>query len=428
MRVPVVLLIAAVPFVLSVLAHPRRQNARSVGLAVPISRRNNVRSADGVVNAQFLRASTRRSIFGILDGFLNFALNTGEQHPLASGLDLRHILRHSSILKRATGSVPLEDDSSVLWYGTIQVGKQLEPFTVDFDTGSSDIFLPSTGCDSSCDGHARYDPSVSGVDRNKSFKLKYGDGSAVSGEQYDDTVSIAGLIAYNQTLGAALTYSSGFAKSNFLPDGLVGLGYQSISAYDSPPLFQTLVAQGRVTLPQFAFKLADTGAELYLGGTNPSLYNGSFTYVPVTTRGYWQTTLTSVTIDESPDYLSSQRSVIIDTGTTLIIGDENDVKEIYTHIPGSRLADPKYELGEGFFTIPCDFNTVVRFEFGSKQFPVSPSIFNLGSVDQNICVGGLIYSPALKDAGFWIIGDVFLQNVYTVFDVGNNQIGFADLA
>lgn len=64
----------------------------------------------------------------------------------------------------------------------------------------------------------------------------------------------------------------------------MGLGYQSISDYNSPPLFQTLVAQGSVTHPQFAFKLADTGAELYLGGTDSSLYKGYFTYVPVTTQ------------------------------------------------------------------------------------------------------------------------------------------------
>ena len=64
---------------------------------------------------------------------------------------------------------------------------------MDFDTGSSDLCLPSTGCDISCDGHTRYNPSASGTDLNKTFELQYEDGSSVSGEQYNDTVSIAGL-------------------------------------------------------------------------------------------------------------------------------------------------------------------------------------------------------------------------------------------
>jgi hypothetical protein len=62
MRVLVVLLAAALPLVLSVLAHPRKHSARSVGLAIPISRRNKVRSANGVVNLPLLKASTQRSI------------------------------------------------------------------------------------------------------------------------------------------------------------------------------------------------------------------------------------------------------------------------------------------------------------------------------------------------------------------------------
>lgn len=38
----------------------------------------------------------------------------------------------------------------------------------------------------------------------------YGDGSAVTGEEYTDTVTISGLTATKQTLGSAATYSTGF--------------------------------------------------------------------------------------------------------------------------------------------------------------------------------------------------------------------------
>ena len=90
--------------------------------------------------------------------------------------------------------------------------------------------------------------------------------------------------AKQQRLGVASAYSSSFGISNFPPDGLMGMAYQSISVYNSPPVFQSLIAQKQVTTPVFSFKLASTGAELFLGGTDSSLYKGNFTYVPVTTQ------------------------------------------------------------------------------------------------------------------------------------------------
>lgn len=63
------------------------------------------------------------------------------------------------------------------------------------DTGSSDIFLSSISCDSSCDRHDRYDPSgsKSAVDLHQTFNLTYGSEDTIV-EEYSDTVSIAGLI------------------------------------------------------------------------------------------------------------------------------------------------------------------------------------------------------------------------------------------
>jgi len=65
-------------------------------------------------------------------------------------------------------------------------------------------------------------------------------------------------------------------------DGLLGLAFQSISKFNAPPVFQTLISKGVVTSPVFGIKLASSGSELFLGGTNSKLYTGGFTWVPLT--------------------------------------------------------------------------------------------------------------------------------------------------
>lgn len=62
------------------------------------------------------------------------------------------------------------------------------------------------------------------------------------------------------------------------------MGYQSISNFNAVPYFAKLVAGAVTTAPVFAFKLAPTGSELFLGGTDTNLFTGAFTFTPVTTQ------------------------------------------------------------------------------------------------------------------------------------------------
>ena len=147
-------------------------------------------------------------------GFVTYERNTGVPHPLSESIQL-------SRRAASSGSDLLTDNNAELWYGTISVGTPAVSFigittlyddskplihpydTVDFDTGSSDLFLPSTSCDSSCSGHKLYDPGASSTaqDLSKTFSLAYGGGGTVDGEQYTDVVSIAGLTVWKPVFG-----------------------------------------------------------------------------------------------------------------------------------------------------------------------------------------------------------------------------------
>ena len=98
-------------------------------------------------------------------------------------------------------------------------------------------------------------------------------------------------------------------------------------------------------------------------------------------------------------------------------------------------------------TVPCHFNTPISVYVGGKEVQISPATFNLGPVStgSDTCIAGAAAIEVLAEASklasdnllgdkadlgidFWILGDVFLQNIYSAWDVGNERIGFADLA
>ncbi|KAJ7458256.1 aspartic peptidase domain-containing protein [Mycena latifolia] len=140
------------------------------------------------------------------------------------------------------------------------------------NTGGSDTFLPAAGCDSTCDGHTLYNPDASStaVDTHQHFLLEFGAGET-TGTIFTDTVTVAGLTADSQSVGASDHYSVEFEEDKFPPDGLVGLAFPALSVFGDKPLFTTLVDQGAVP-PVFGVKLADSGSELFLGGVNPALF------------------------------------------------------------------------------------------------------------------------------------------------------------
>lgn len=91
----------------------------------------------------------------------------------------------------------------------------------------------------------------------------------------------------------------------------MGMGFQSISDYNAPPVFQTLVSEGQTTSGVFAFKLASSGSELTIGGLNSALYTGTPAYTPVTQEGYWQINFSALKVGSTK--VLGSTAAIVDT-------------------------------------------------------------------------------------------------------------------
>ncbi|KAI6138205.1 aspartic peptidase domain-containing protein [Pisolithus thermaeus] len=393
-------LVATLTALVAALPHPSF-------LSIPLRRRASLTTADGAFDLDKALSHLAFSESKISAGLR--ALGSESDTPTVQPT------------RRDTGSVPLTDASNVMWYGSISVGTPAVDFLVDFDTGSSDLVLPASDCGSTCSGHTLYNPNASStaVDLGKTFVLSYGDGSSIPGEQYTDTVTIAGYTATNQTLGAATQYSSSLQSSNFPADGLMGMAFESLSIYGANPVIQTLVNNNVISDPVFAFKLASSGSELRIGGINSALYSGSLTYTPVTQQGYWQ--ISGDSISANGNVALSSFSAVVDTGTTLIIGDLDTVGQFYSSLNAT-------DLGNGFYTLGCDSMPSISITIGGTAFPLSATTFNLGTypTGSSQCVGAIAATGGLGNT--MVLGDTFLRNVYAVFDMGQSRVGFADLA
>ncbi|KAK4439363.1 Aspartic proteinase [Sesamum alatum] len=227
-----------------------------------------------------------------------------------------------------TDIVALKNYMDAQYFGEIGIGTPPQKFTVIFDTGSSNLWVPSAKCYFSvpCFFHSKYKSSQSSTyqKNGKSAAIHYGTG-AISGFFSEDNVKVGDLVVKDQEfIEATREPSVTFLVAKF--DGILGLGFQEISVGNATPVWYNMVKQGLVKEPVFSFWLnrnvgEEEGGEIVFGGVDPNHYRGKHTYVPVSQKGYWQFEMGDVLIDgRESGYCSGGCSAIADSGTSLLAG------------------------------------------------------------------------------------------------------------
>lgn len=352
------------------------------------------------------------NLWDIIDGLQDALLNRYLTH-----------LHGEPFIEGGMGHVPLTNFMDAQYYGPISLGSPPQEFNVIFDTGSSNTWVPSKDCSSfACLLHRRYDSgkSSSFVANRTEFKIRYGTGS-VEGFISHDAMQIGGLEIENQGFGET-TKMPGFTFAFAKFDGIMGLGYDTISVAGVVPPFYNLWKQGLISEPLFAFYLsraadgAPSGGSLSLGGIEEKYFEGPLQWAPVVRRGYWEVSLDSFHVGDED--LGIKGTAAIDTGTSLIAL-PSAVSDMINEQIGAK------KSFRGIYTVDCaaiPSMPPVIFEFGGHKFPLEAKDYILQTSGGCISPFMGLDLPGMK---LWIVGDAFLRRYYTVYDMGKDRVGFA---
>lgn len=323
-----------------------------------------------------------------------------------------------------TRIISLNDYVDAQYYGEIAIGTPPQSFSVLFDTGSSNLWVPSSNCYSvACFTHDTFKSAKSTSYKNdgRALDIEYGSGSC-KGTLGIDTVTWAGASITSVYFGE-MTSLPGvtWVASKF--DGILGMGWQAISEDNVPTVFDLMYKQGQVGGNSFSFYLSkvagSTTSKLVLGGIDSSLAKGTFNYVNLQSETYWQINIDSISIGSTKVAATAIKG-IVDTGTSLLVGD-------------SKLVD---KINALVGTVASDCSNLSSLKnativIGGVSYVLTPSDYVLKVVSggQTQCQNGfqgMAVPTQLSNA--LILGDLFISTYYTHFDVAGKRVGFAPSA
>ncbi|KAF0492167.1 acid protease [Gigaspora margarita] len=170
-------------------------------------------------------------------------------------------------------------------------------------------------------------------------------------------------------------------------------------------LMVSLVKQRAVRNPYFGIYLPrsnDIGI-LTLGDidTTKFIVNLNYNNVPTLYGKYmfWVLDVDDISINGNKlDF--KNRQAIFDTGSNIVFMSDDDAATYHKFINGSSFND-------GIYTVPCNTTDQVAYIFGGVSYIIDQSDLVTGS--------DCSFSVQLgNNDNIWIIGDIFLRNVYSV--------------
>ena len=209
----------------------------------------------------------------------------------------------------------------------------------------------------------------------------------------NDVFRIGDLTVKNQDFAEA-TEEPGLAFAFGQFDGILGLGYDTISVNKIVPPFYNMLKDGLLDEPVVSFYLSDTNdkgseSEAMFGGVNKAHYSGDIVKIPLRRKAYWEVSLDAITFGDDHADLDDT-GVILDTGTSLIAL-PSGLAEILNKQIGAE------KSWSGQYTIDC----AKKAGLPDMTFTLTGQNFSIGPDDYILEVQGSCISSFMGIGEWW---------------------------
>ncbi|KAJ7616523.1 acid protease [Roridomyces roridus] len=374
-----------------------------------------------------------------------------------------HALR--SLLAAGSTADLFASDYGFDYLVSLTVGGQ--QFYAIADTGSSDTWVPQTGFQCFNLTGAREPQSAcafgtTGFNKTRSQTFQaYPDTKFsiyLEGVAAFETVEVAGLTVTHQEIGVV---SKAAWMGDGVNSGLLGLAYPALTSVvnssnpENPILYDPFFFNA---LPDFSVSL-DRGADgpnsthkhgtvahfgyLAFGGIPPVPVTNLSVTLPVqgyslssrlpssssssSSTGYFYYTLPiqGFTINSNTTLLGANNNTILDTGTTLSLLPSSAARAF-----NAAFRPPaQWDLHTQTYYVPCNaIAPSLGVKLGGRVFNTDPrdAVVWVGKDEGggDVCVSGVQDAGGdAEDEGLvFILGDMFLHNVVSTFDIGQNRV------
>jgi saccharopepsin len=203
-------------------------------------------------------------------------------------------------------------------------------------------------------------------------------------------------------------------------------------------MYTRLTQQHLLDEPLFGVWLGDTnegeGGEITFGAIvtinliqDHDHFKGHVKWVPVTRQGYWQVKMDSVTLGDTEITINTQAA--IDTGSSLFAVPSKDAATINELIGAKKGWNGQYSVDCS--TLDDLPELVLTFAGAPYALTAHDYVLQISGTmlmggNSTTCISGFLGMDIPEPMGpIWIVGDVFLRKFYSIYDLGNDRVGFA---